>query len=191
MPGSNTTPISGYDGRKEREASSPDSTMEDTRTYWQMEYKNAILDETTLNTRVYGNLNEKRYEYPAAGTDDLSTDYSGGAEVVVNAPYGFTAGADAQLNYFKKRSLAVFPWLVSVNEDTASESVFLQESQKLGRLTAVLGGRYDNHSVFGGQANPRVSLVFQAARGTKVSANAGRAFRAPTFEDLYLSLIHI
>jgi outer membrane receptor for ferrienterochelin and colicin len=48
-----------------------------------------------------------------------------------------------------------------------------------------MGIRFDHNSQFGGQANPRLSVAYKPVSAFKVSGNVGRAFRAPTFEDLY------
>lgn len=50
-------------------------------------------------------------------------------------------------------------------------------------LTA--GIRYDHYSDFGSTVNPRVALVWQAKHNLTVKALYGRAFRAPSFEELY------
>lgn len=51
-------------------------------------------------------------------------------------------------------------------------------------LTA--GGRYDYYSDFGGTFNPRTALVWQTTEKVTSKLMYGRAFRAPTFSDLYL-----
>lgn len=51
------------------------------------------------------------------------------------------------------------------------------------RLTA--GMRYDHYSDFGGSFNPRAGVVWQFHDGFDAKALYGRAFRAPSFYELY------
>ena len=53
------------------------------------------------------------------------------------------------------------------------------------RLRAVVGLRFDRHSVFGSSTNPRVSLVLTLDPRTSVRASYGTAFRAPSIGELY------
>ncbi|HVK54730.1 MAG TPA: TonB-dependent receptor [Burkholderiales bacterium] len=47
------------------------------------------------------------------------------------------------------------------------------------------GLRYDHYSDFGGTTNPRLAAVWEAAYNLTAKMLYGRAFRAPTFIDLY------
>ena len=51
------------------------------------------------------------------------------------------------------------------------------------RLTA--GLRYDNYDDFGDSLNPRVGIVWEFIRGYDLKLLYGRAFRAPSFYELY------
>ncbi|RMD79869.1 MAG: TonB-dependent receptor [Gammaproteobacteria bacterium] len=51
------------------------------------------------------------------------------------------------------------------------------------RLTA--GLRYDHYSDFGGTLNPRAALVWQSSYALTTKLLFGRAFRAPSFAELY------
>ena len=65
--------------------------------------------------------------------------------------------------------------------------VFLQDSWRMNpqwELTA--GARYDQYSDFGGTLNPRAALVWQPRQSMTAKLLYGRAFRAPSFNELYL-----
>ncbi len=67
-----------------------------------------------------------------------------------------------------------------------SHYVFLQDSWQLAqKLDLTWGLRYDRYSDFGSTTNPRAALVWQATPNLTVKALYGRAFRAPSFRDLY------
>lgn len=47
------------------------------------------------------------------------------------------------------------------------------------KLTLVLGGRYDQHNLFGGQFTPRLHLKYNLGDGLALRASVGRGFRVP------------
>lgn len=57
-----------------------------------------------------------------------------------------------------------------------------KESEKLN-ITA--GLRYDYHQIFGGQFNPRVGISYRLQDELYIHTSIGRAYRAPTYNDLY------
>jgi len=52
-------------------------------------------------------------------------------------------------------------------------------------LRLTIGGRYDHYSDFGGEFSPRVGINYEFAQNYYTKFLYGRAFRAPTFNDLY------
>lgn len=70
---------------------------------------------------------------------------------------------------------------------SAEESaIYVQNSRKLAdKLTMDIGGRYDYHSDYGSQFNPKFGLAYAADKMTTVKLNIARAFKAPTLNDLY------
>ena len=52
-------------------------------------------------------------------------------------------------------------------------------------LRLTIGGRYDHYSDFGGEFSPRVGINWEFARNFNTKFLYGRAFRAPTFYQLY------
>jgi iron complex outermembrane receptor protein len=53
------------------------------------------------------------------------------------------------------------------------------------RLLLNAGVRYDHYQTFGGTTNPRAALIYSPDEATTFKALYGRAFRAPTFYELY------
>lgn len=58
------------------------------------------------------------------------------------------------------------------------------------KITAVLGVRVDDHSEYGMEFNPKVSLLYEPQAETKIRASAGRAFKSPTIRQLYVFFKH-
>ena len=52
-------------------------------------------------------------------------------------------------------------------------------------LRLTIGGRYDHYSDFGGEISLRVGINGEFARNFNTKFLYGRAFRAPTFDELY------
>lgn len=64
--------------------------------------------------------------------------------------------------------------------------ISLQDEWGFGNDWEVTAGiRYDNYSDFGSTFNPRIALVWQAKHNLTAKALYGRAFRAPSFDELY------
>ncbi len=51
----------------------------------------------------------------------------------------------------------------------------------------VLGGRFDNHSVYGSQLSPKLSIQYDIMPQIAVRVSAGMGFKAPDFRQLYLN----
>jgi len=52
-------------------------------------------------------------------------------------------------------------------------------------LRLTIGGRYDHYSDFGGEISPRVGINWEFAQNFNTKFLYGRAFRAPSFMELY------
>jgi outer membrane receptor for ferrienterochelin and colicins len=65
--------------------------------------------------------------------------------------------------------------------------VFGQDEWSLARRwTLTAGLRYDHYSDFGGTLNPRLALVWETRYDLTTKLLYGRAFRSPTFQELYV-----
>ncbi|TXT37272.1 MAG: iron complex outermembrane recepter protein [Comamonadaceae bacterium] len=65
---------------------------------------------------------------------------------------------------------------------------YLQDEWGFARDWTLTGGvRYDHYSDFGSTTNPRLALVWEARQDITVKLMYGRAFRAPSFTELYVT----
>jgi len=65
---------------------------------------------------------------------------------------------------------------------------FLQDTWTVNSAWELTGGiRYDNYSDFGNTLNPRLALVWQTLPHLTSKLLYGRAFRAPSFAELYIT----
>ncbi len=58
------------------------------------------------------------------------------------------------------------------------------------RLSLTLGGRLNNHSLYGTNLVPRAGLLFRAAENLRLRANWGQGFRAPDLGQLYFRFLN-
>ncbi|MGX9726457.1 MAG: TonB-dependent receptor plug domain-containing protein [Candidatus Electronema sp. VV] len=77
----------------------------------------------------------------------------------------------------------------TVNKDVNTASLYGQDEVKLlNDLTLVGGFRFDDHSVFGSEINPKLSAMYSLSDSTSLRASAGRAFKSPTIRQLYYDI---
>jgi len=106
---------------------------------------------------------------------DFSLDGEGSDEQHV-----LTWGAEAILDRVDSNEIG--------DHEALNGAVFVQEvwqPEDLDDLKLTLGTRYDYNEIYGGQLNPRVGISYRMADEINLHASIGRAYRAPTFDDLY------
>ncbi|MFN4034213.1 MAG: TonB-dependent receptor plug domain-containing protein, partial [Fimbriimonadales bacterium] len=70
-------------------------------------------------------------------------------------------------------------------------ALYAQGEWQLGRWRPLLGARYDAHSLYGNQFSPRAGFTYIASAQHRFRASLGRAFRAPSFAELYLQQFYV
>lgn len=128
---------------------------------------------------------------------DVAAVYKGFAGHHERLALGYSFGQIFDIHESKNftSTFAPLPYLVDVsntpdsflpNVERHNVSAVAQEEWAITsawQLTA--GVRYDYHSDFGHNLNPRLSVLWRASPEWTVRAFYGRAFRAPTFAELY------
>jgi outer membrane cobalamin receptor len=166
----------------EKEASDPSENQEDEKKYGVLEYSN-IGENSKLLLRVYGSNDQMTDRDPLSSSDVLYENTTQGGAVQLDTLYGITLGMDIHQDKYRQTDEITSETMIS--KRNSNSSIFAQEVLSFKPFTATMGVRYDYHSVYGGQIDPRLSLVCQPGEILKLSFNVGRAFRAPTFSDLY------
>ena len=148
-----------------------------------LEYKTRFSRELDMKVTGYYNRETLRYiDFPDASKHKGVTD---GADVQFNWLAGswntVTVGVEA-------RGDSVVSTDAGTHATRLMAGDFQDELSLGGSLIIVLGGRYDSHSVYGDQVNPRASARYLiSGTGTVIRTSAGRSFRAPTLNNLYWS----
>ena len=79
--------------------------------------------------------------------------------------------------------------LLTVDKTVDVNSFYIQDELKITpRFTVVAGARYDDHSTFGDEVNPKLSLMVKPMDNTTIRASAGRSFKSPTIRQLYYDI---
>lgn len=107
------------------------------------------------------------------------------AEMQYTRPFGHTHLATAGAEYLLRDIDASF----ADKEDTVW-SFYLQDEMALNPFSIVIGGRIDNHSLYGTEFNPKASVMWEISDKTRLRASAGRAFKSPTIRQLYVFFRH-
>ncbi|MFN8988359.1 MAG: TonB-dependent receptor domain-containing protein, partial [Burkholderiales bacterium] len=95
-----------------------------------------------------------------------------------------TPAGDALLG-FERRNEKVAATTNYTSKTRTTDSVFGSISQKVGEQTLAVNARHDKEDQFGSRSTGGVSWGYQLWKDELVYLSAGRAFRAPSFNDLY------
>ncbi|MFH1259262.1 MAG: TonB-dependent receptor [Elusimicrobiota bacterium] len=184
VPGPNPLRLNEFDGHKERSASTPNTFQKDKDVYGQLVYKLLVGEKNMFQGRVYSNVKENFYNQPDDwAIKNLADEKSNGAELQWDTVYGFVLGTNLHTDYYVLTDQLADS--EQINKKAGNFAFFLEDNLHLKKLTVVPGVRYDRHKTFGAEVNPRLSAIYQANEQIKFSTNFGRAYRVPTFNDLY------
>jgi len=100
--------------------------------------------------------------------------------------FGLAAGQLLTLGYDWSRDHgAVASALPGFDKTRGNRAGFLQYQGRFGRNDLQAALRHDDNDQFGGHDTGSVAWGIDAARGLRFTVNAGTAFKAPTFNELY------
>ncbi len=75
---------------------------------------------------------------------------------------------------------------IGVDKNVKTYSAFAQnEFTPIEMLTLIGAIRYDNHSFFGDQINPKANIMLKLSERSRLRASVGRSFKSPTIRQLY------
>lgn len=157
----------------------PQARQTRARTVWSAGWRGGTGDAVSVRASLVDE--HLRFADPSFGLDsrDAMTTWRWDAQRVTSTRDAtLTLGVEAQ-----------FPRLVSSTYGTRQDVIgagYLQYDHRVGdRMLVSLGIRYDTHSRFGGQVNPRAGVLWALDGRTSLRATAGRTFRVPTYGELY------
>jgi vitamin B12 transporter len=165
----------------------PDDRQKDGNTLLNLSYQGRITPRLKFGFRGWHNQYRNSFDAGSQGILSMGTSALHKSS---------ESGGDFQTTYqLGKRHLIVGGLEVigdRVNsssfgvEEATRGAVYLQDEVEIAKpLTATLGLRYDLHSDYNNQLDPRLGVLLRLPAEVRLRASAGRSFRAPTFNDLY------
>jgi len=165
----------------------PDDRQEDDNTFLNLSYQGQIIPQLKLGFTGWYNQYRNTFDSGtqgilSMGTSALHKSYETGGNLQATYQLGkshlFVGGVEGIEDRVNSASFGV--------EQATRGAVYLQDEIEIGKpLTATLGLRYDFHSVYDDQWDPRLGILVRLPADYRLRASAGRSFRAPTFNDLY------
>lgn len=170
-----------YDGTAEK-AASADAREDTSDAYWRLGHEKG-WDDIMLKSSVYASDKDKKYTYPMNFEDDEYKTFVYGGDIQASNRAGLTAGAE----WWEERNkqLDNIMYTVKMDKCRVVTAVYAEQELKNGNFTFIPSVRYDDNSAFGGVASPHLTAICQASERVKLSANTGKIWRAPTFNELY------
>jgi len=176
--------VDKYDGHTELLAETPLARQTDSNANWKLEHTKS-WDSCSLKTCVYASDKDNTFKNPPTLSEDNRTFVFGG-EAQLSNNHGTMVGAEWWEESYKQKNLLA--GITAVDKSRITTAVYAQQELKTGKFNFIPSVRYDQNSVFGGVPCPHLCIVYSANNTLKLSANSGKVWRAPTFDDLYYPL---
>ena len=165
----------------------PDDRQKDGNTLLNLSYQGRITPRLKFGFRGWHNQYRNSFD---AGSQGI---LSWGTSALHKSS---ESGGDFQTTYQLGKRHLIVGGLEVIGDRVNSSSfgvekatrgaVYLQDEVEIAKpLTATLGLRYDLHSDYNNQLDPRLGVLLRLPAEVRLRASAGRSFRAPTFNDLY------
>ncbi|MFH1784348.1 MAG: TonB-dependent receptor [bacterium] len=190
IPGPSNSTIDAWDGSVERLSSSPNARQESHKQNFSLEYVKDLDKISKARLQLYGNEDLQTYVNPDWSVNDLRSNMTRGMEVQYDRvlsgtkfPHEITLGSDIHRDSFRQENRNTRT--DSISRKTNSASFYVQDIMGRDPLDLTVGARYDHHSAYPDQFNPHIGVLWYPLQSFKASLNIARAFRAPTFNDLY------
>ncbi len=166
---------------------SPLARLDDGRTIFSFTW----TQQESTPSRRQGHLwwlgDTLHYQTPSFVSDAEGSAFGAEWQVVelLGSSAELTWGLEWQEARFSQSSVSGFG-TSGFQSDGSTAAGYVQYDAVLGEKTfAGIGTRYDYHSVYGGQVNPRLGIVHFLTPDLRLRASLGRTFRGPTFGELF------
>lgn len=112
--------------------------------------------------------------------DNTYYDFSFGNKKESDSDHTLTWGGELKHNWINSTDIG--------KQQDQNVAIFIHDvwqPAELEKLNITTGLRYDYHQIFGGQFNPRIGISYRLQNELSFHASIGRAYRSPTYNDLY------
>lgn len=177
-PQGTTVPLGQWDGKKERAAANPTQRVDQDINTGRVKIIVPVGSRISVQSGFYG-YDQFYRTFPAAG---LPAGFDQRNQILGNdtrflLPGGLTVGG----SYERDQQDTVG----AARSHVTDWGLYAEEQLSFGRLDLIPAVRLDQHSAFGNVVNPRLTAVVRPSDAWKISANAARSFRAPSFLELF------
>lgn len=194
--------LSFYNSYSEQEYASPGSTLwptplaklDDRIYHSSLSYGIKFDEDNKFLSKFYYDRSWEEYRDPAdpwaGNVDNIIKNYKIGLKLQQNFRLNdknlITLGAEFQSNKAEVKDKITDTSKIGGIKTLNSKAFFIEdEIYLIKELAFNLGLRYDYYSLFGSQISPRVGIIYKLGEDTRLRASIGKAFRAPSINDLY------
>lgn len=167
--------------------STPQNRLTDGRTILSLAWTRERTRPSRDQARVWRLADDLHFRSPSSTSDSDGSAW--GLEWQSVTQRGsravLTWGAEWQQARFQLTSVSAFGTSGFQAEGRTAAAYMQYDSLPNERTFVGIGARYDFHSVYGGQLNPRAGLVYFLTPTLRLRASIGRTFRGPTFGELF------
>ncbi len=166
-----------------------DNRLHTHRVWGSLGWKAKLGEQSNLSLKGYGKEEKlKDIDHEAAPITHRMDTLGGEAEysVKIGERNKVTLGADLHEERLDSIRPGVRP---DIEHDQTLQGYWIQDEIKIFEpLTFTIGSRWDYHPVFGTEGSPKASILYKVTKKTTLRASGGKAFRAPTLDDLYANV---
>ncbi|MBU4561000.1 TonB-dependent receptor [bacterium] len=170
-------------------ANDPDNRLHTHRVWGSLGWKAKLGERSDLSLKAYGREEKlKNITHTAAPTFHRMDTLGGEAEysIKIGERNRLTLGADVHEDGLDSVQPGVRP---DIRHDLTTQAYWIQDEIKIFEpLTFTMGSRWDYHPAFGTEGSPKASLRYKVTKETTLRASVGKAYRAPTLDDLYANV---
>lgn len=162
---------------------SPKARQEDSISALSALYETASTRPTSFQVRLYTQEQKRWYRDPDAFPAPQSSyqrTSSFGLEISAKNRHKsgiFSCGFEGRWSRLNSNTVGNRPYIVL--------ALFAQEQWRSGKLTVIPAARWDSTRRLGSQVSPHIGFLYRPNETIALRANAGRAFRTPSLNDLY------
>lgn len=161
--------------------------LTDGRTILSLTWIRERARPSQAQARVWWLADDLHFRSPSSTSDSEGSAWGLEWQSVTQRGSGavLTWGAEWQQARFQLASISTFG-TSGFQADGSTSAAYVQSDRVLSERAFVgIGARYDVHSIYGGQLNPRGGLVYFLTPTLRLRASIGRTFRGPTFGELF------
>lgn len=165
----------------------PQNRLADGRTILSLTWRRELPQRSHAQARLWWLADTLRFSTPSSTSDSDGSAWGLEWQSVTQRGPGavLTWGLEWQQARFQLASISAFG-TSGFQADGSTSAAYVQFDRVLSKRTFVgIGARYDVHSIYGGQLNPRAGLVYFLTPTLRLRASIGRTFRGPTFGELF------